>query len=50
MGASSPASSTSWTSRASACTSANNARLLATLKRLRDLGNTVIVVEHDRRR
>ena len=26
----------------------DNARLLATLKRLRDLGNTVIVVEHDR--
>jgi excinuclease ABC subunit A len=26
----------------------DNARLLATLKRLRDLGNSVIVVEHDR--
>jgi len=26
----------------------DNARLLATLKRLRDIGNTVIVVEHDR--
>ena len=25
----------------------DNARLLDTLKRLRDLGNTVIVVEHD---
>jgi len=25
----------------------DNARLLATLKRLRDLGNTVLVVEHD---
>src|SRR3979411_3340280 len=25
----------------------DNARLIATLKRLRDLGNTVIVVEHD---
>ena len=25
----------------------DNARLLETLKRLRDLGNTVIVVEHD---
>ena len=25
----------------------DNARLLATLKRLRDIGNTVIVVEHD---
>ena len=25
----------------------DNQRLLATLKRLRDLGNTVIVVEHD---
>ncbi len=27
--------------------SRDNARLLATLKRLRDLGNTVVVVEHD---
>ena len=35
------------TSRRSGCTSATTARLLATLKRLRDLGNTVIVVEHD---
>lgn len=26
----------------------DNARLLATLKRLRDIGNTVLVVEHDR--
>ena len=26
----------------------DNQRLLATLKRLRDLGNTVLVVEHDR--
>jgi excinuclease ABC subunit A len=26
----------------------DNARLLATLRRLRDLGNTVVVVEHDR--
>lgn len=25
----------------------DNAKLLATLKRLRDLGNTLIVVEHD---
>jgi excinuclease ABC subunit A len=25
----------------------DNARLLATLKRLRDLGNTILVVEHD---
>ena len=25
----------------------DNARLIATLERLRDLGNTVIVVEHD---
>ena len=25
----------------------DNARLLETLKRLRDLGNTVVVVEHD---
>ncbi len=31
----------------SACTSATNQRLLATLVRLRDLGNTVLVVEHD---
>src|SRR3546814_12475373 len=40
------ASSTSSTSPASACTSDND-RLLITRKRLRDLGNTVIVVEHD---
>src|SRR5439155_921001 len=26
----------------------DNARLLATLRQLRDLGNTVVVVEHDR--
>ena len=26
----------------------DNQRLLSTLKRLRDLGNTVLVVEHDR--
>src|SRR4029078_9738078 len=26
----------------------DNARLLETLKRLRDLGNTVVVVEHDK--
>jgi excinuclease ABC subunit A len=25
----------------------DNARLIATLERLRDLGNTVIVIEHD---
>jgi excinuclease UvrABC ATPase subunit len=31
----------------SACTSATIERLLSTLLRLRDLGNTVIVVEHD---
>ena len=30
-----------------ACTPADNARLLLTLLRLRDLGNTLIVVEHD---
>ncbi|MDZ7814658.1 MAG: hypothetical protein U5N86_01235 [Planctomycetota bacterium] len=36
------------TSRVSACTPADNGRLLSTLERLRDLGNTVIVVEHDR--
>ena len=35
-----------WTSPRSGCTSANNARLLETLKRKLDLGNTVIVVEH----
>ena len=29
------------------CTSANNDKLIATLRHLRDLGNTVIVVEHD---
>ena len=43
----SPACSMSSTSRRSACTSATTTRLLETLKRLRDLGNTVIVVEHD---
>ena len=34
-------------SRPSACTSGITTSLLATLKRLRDLGNTLIVVEHD---
>ena len=38
---------TSSTSQASACISATIGRLLQTLKQLRDLGNTVIVVEHD---
>ena len=38
---------TCWTSPPSGCTSATTARLLDTLTRLRDLGNTVIVVEHD---
>ena len=41
------ASCTSWTNRPSACTSATTQRLLTTLTHLRDLGNTVIVVEHD---
>ena len=36
-----------WTSRRSACIPEDNGRLLETLRRLRDLGNTVIVVEHD---
>ncbi len=35
------------TSRASASTSATTSRLIETLTRLRDLGNTLIVVEHD---
>ena len=35
------------TSRRSACTSATTPGCSTTLKRLRDLGNTVIVVEHD---
>ncbi len=43
----SPACSTCWTSHRSACTSATMPRLLETLVHLRDLGNTVIVVEHD---
>ncbi len=34
-------------SRASACTSADNARLIRTLLDLRDLGKTVLVIEHD---
>ena len=41
------ACSTSSTSPRSACTSATTRKLIATLERLRDLGNTVIVVEHD---
>ena len=44
---SSSASSTSSTSRRSASTSATTTRLIDTLERLRDLGNTVLVVEHD---
>ena len=36
-----------WTSRRIGLHQRDNARLLETLKRLRDLGNTVIVVEHD---
>ena len=38
---------TFWTSRRSACTSATIDKLLNTLKKLRDQGNTLIVVEHD---
>ena len=44
---SSSASSTSSTSRRSGSTSATTTRLIGTLERLRDLGNTVVVVEHD---
>ena len=36
------------TSRRSACTRATTRRLLAALHKLRDLGNTLLVVEHDR--
>ena len=43
----SPASSTCSTSPPSACTSATTRALLGTLRNLRDLGNTVLVVEHD---
>ena len=41
------ACSTCSTSRPSACTSATTAGCIETLVRLRDLGNTLIVVEHD---
>jgi excinuclease ABC subunit A len=41
------ASSTSWTSRRSGLHQRDNHRLIETLTRLRDLGNTLIVVEHD---
>ena len=41
------ACSTSWTSRPSACTSATTTGCIETLVRLRDMGNTLIVVEHD---
>ena len=41
------ASSTSWTSPVSVCTSATTPDSSRTLQRLRDLGNTLIVVEHD---
>ena len=37
----------SWTSRPSACTSATTRGCIETLKHLRDIGNTLIVVEHD---
>ena len=43
----SPACSTCWTSPRSACTSATTTGCCETLRNLRDLGNTVIVVEHD---
>ncbi len=36
-----------WTSLRSGCTSATTSGCSAPLKRLRDLGNSVIVVEHD---
>ena len=39
--------STSWTSRRWACTSATTSGCSATLNGIRDLGNTVVVVEHD---
>ena len=45
--ASSPACCTCSTSRRSACTSATTSGSSRTLHRLRDLGNTVLVVEHD---
>ncbi len=41
------ACSTFLTSLPSACTHRDNGRLLAALENLRDLGNTVLVVEHD---
>ena len=37
-----------WMSLQSALHQRDNARLLTTLQRLRDLGNSVLVVEHDR--
>ena len=43
----SQACSTFWTSHPSAFTRATTDRLLGTLLSLRDLGNTLIVVEHD---
>ena len=46
-GRTSPACCTSSTSRRSACTNGTIGRSSNTLARLRDLGNTVIVVEHD---
>ena len=36
-----------WTSPRSGCIPRDNERLLATLTHLRDMGNTVLVVEHD---
>ena len=43
----SPAFSTSWTSPVSGCTSGTMSDCSRTLRELRDLGNTVLVVEHD---
>ena len=36
-----------WTSPASACTTATSAGLIGVLHRLRDAGNTLLIVEHD---
>ena len=46
-GASSAASCTCSTSRSIGLHQRDNQRLIATLRRLRDLGNSVVVVEHD---
>ena len=39
---------TSSTNQALVCTKEDNEKLIASLKDLRDLGNSVIVVEHDK--